>query len=65
MLDDEAGSFQCATSVPAATGTVRGDSNLSVLDGNVVEGAWRLQIEDEVSGGTGILREWCIHLTFE
>ncbi|HRE11426.1 MAG TPA: T9SS type A sorting domain-containing protein, partial [Ignavibacteria bacterium] len=46
------------------TGTFQPSSPLSALNGQTLNGSWVLGIDDAVSGDSGVLKAWCIQVTY-
>jgi subtilisin-like proprotein convertase family protein len=69
-LNDEAGTDigSAINSKPdgAITGTFNpeGTASLSIFDGLVASGEWRLEITDDSGGDTGTLFSWSMHITY-
>lgn len=64
ILDDEGTSAfdACAQNIPAVEGRLVPWNPLSILDGRVRNGTWRLRVKDDVRGERGVLRGWTLHL---
>ncbi len=62
-LDDEAATSIAAAAAPF-TGTFRPQNPLSAFDGEVSAGKWTLEITDDATGDTGVLKSWSISITF-
>jgi uncharacterized protein YvpB len=66
ILDDEISSpveNKCASSPAAISGIYIPNQPLNRFDGDSVAGAWRLNVSDHSSSGTGTLRGWCVVAT--
>ncbi len=50
---------------PPFTGTWRPSTPLSGFNGLPVNGSWVLTIVDDFAGDSGVLRAWCIQLTYQ
>ncbi len=62
-LDDSA-AIPLSSGTPPFTGTYRPSFPLSPFNGISTDGYWRILISDTATGDTGVLKAWCIQLTF-
>jgi hypothetical protein len=62
-LNDSA-STPISSGSPPFTGSFRPESPLSVFNTLNVNGAWILVMTDNASGDTGLLKAWCLQLTY-
>jgi hypothetical protein len=63
VLNDSASVPISSGSAPF-TGTWRPSNPLSALNGQTLNGSWVLGIDDMVAGDSGVLRAWCIQVTY-
>lgn len=47
------------------TGTFQPSSPLSAINGQTVNGSWILGIDDGAAGDSGVLKAWCIQVTYQ
>lgn len=64
VLNDSAAT-PIASGVAPFTGTFRPSSPLTALNGQPVNGSWVLQITDVAAGDSGVLKAWCIQVTYQ
>jgi hypothetical protein len=64
ILDDSA-LIPIESGFPPFTGTYRPSSPLVPFNGISTDGYWRYVITDSSGGDTGVLRAWCVILTFQ
>ncbi len=62
-LDDSAVT-PLSSGTPPFTGTYRPSFPLSPFNGISTDGYWKILISDTATGDTGVLKAWCIQLTF-
>ncbi len=62
-FDDEAGTQISSGSAPF-NGTFRPSGSLSILDGKVGLGNWRLEITDDAGGDEGTLNNWSLDISY-
>jgi hypothetical protein len=62
-LNDSA-STPISSGTPPFTGSFRPESPLSVFNNLSTNGAWILVASDNAAGDTGLLKAWCVQLTF-
>lgn len=56
----ETAESQCDTTPPAVSGSVRPNEALSVFDGELLAGTWRLTVSDLTIGDVGTLNAWAL-----
>ena len=59
ILDDDAADSITSASAPFS-GTYRPEGDLSLLEGELLNGTWTLEITDDQNGQTGTLNNWLI-----
>lgn len=64
VLNDSAASSLPAGTAPF-TGTWRPSSPLIALNDIPVNGTWVLNVTDDAAGDTGLLKAWCIQVTYQ
>ena len=64
LLNDSA-TTPIASGTAPFTGTYIPSSPLSAINGQPVNGTWTLQIADNATGDTGLLKAWCLQLTYQ
>ena len=63
ILDDEISSpaeGKCASSPAAISGIYQPSNPLSIFDGDIAAGTWRLNLSDNYQNDTGYLSSWCL-----
>lgn len=63
VLNDSAAS-PISSGTPPFSGTWRPSSPLTVLNGQTLNGSWVLGIDDGAAGDSGVLKAWCIQVTY-
>ncbi|HEY3250762.1 MAG TPA: T9SS type A sorting domain-containing protein [Ignavibacteria bacterium] len=63
-LDDSA-STPISSGSPPFTGTWRPSAPLTAFNNLAVNGTWILQIIDQVGGDSGVLKAWCLQVTYQ
>jgi subtilisin family serine protease/subtilisin-like proprotein convertase family protein len=64
-LDDTAATLISSASTPSSgqlTGTFRPEASLSALNGQAINGTWRLEITDDAGGDSGSLVSWQLNM---
>jgi len=64
MLDDSAATPIASGTAPF-TGSFRPTTALSSFNGLAVNGSWILGIDDMASGDSGVLKAWCLQVTYQ
>lgn len=64
VLNDSAAT-PIASGVAPFTGTYRPSNPLTAINGQPVNGSWVLQITDVAAGDSGVLKAWCIQVTYQ
>lgn len=64
VLNDSA-TTPIASGTAPFTGSFIPSNPLTPFNGPFVSGFWRLSISDTVSGDTGVLRRWCVVITYQ
>ncbi|NOS86766.1 MAG: T9SS type A sorting domain-containing protein [Ignavibacteria bacterium] len=64
VLNDSA-TTPIASGTAPFTGTFQPSSPLSAFNGNPVNGSWVLGIDDGAAGDSGVLKAWCIQVTYQ
>ena len=64
LLNDSAAT-PIASGTPPFTGSFRPSAPLSGINGQPVNGTWTLSITDNATGDTGLLKAWCLQLTYQ
>ena len=64
VLNDSA-STPISSGTAPFTGTWRPSSPLTAFNGNPVNGSWILGIDDGAAGDSGVLKAWCIQVTYQ
>jgi subtilisin-like proprotein convertase family protein len=64
VLNDSAAS-PISSGTPPFTGTWRPSTPLTALNDVPVNGSWVLSINDNATGDTGLLKAWCIQVTYQ
>jgi len=64
LLNDSAAT-PIASGTPPFTGSFRPSAPLSGINGQPVNGTWTLSISDNATGDTGLLKAWCLQLTYQ
>ncbi len=64
VLNDSA-TTPIASGTAPFTGNYIPSSPLSAINGQPVNGTWTLQISDNATGDTGLLKAWCLQLTYQ
>ena len=63
VLDDQA-TTPIASGTPPFTGSFQPSNPLSVLNGPWTSGYWKLAITDTAGGDTGVLKAWCLVISY-
>jgi len=64
VLNDSAATPIASGTAPF-TGNFRPSNPLSAFNGSAVNGTWTLSINDNATGDTGLLKAWCLQLTYQ